>query len=198
VAHEFRNPLATALWCTQLLGRLGPEERGGPRGQKLASMAQRAVARVGRLLEDHFLVERLEANGLPLRPEPVELCAAVRAAAEAAGVAVATTGGELTVPADRGLLQRCLEAVVAAAGKEGAQVRVEIEAAASGASVRVLGAPLPPEALERPVKGAPSDPTGRALGLLAARAAAGAMGATLDVAGGAAVLSLPGEGRAEP
>lgn len=199
VAHEFRNPLATALWCAQLLGRLAPEERGGPRGLKLAAMAQRAMARVGRLLEDHFLVERLEVRGLPLRPEPLELGAAVRAAAGAAAVAGATVvvaAGELSVSADHGLLQRCLEALLAAAGKEGAAIQVEIGASAAGASVRVLGAPLPPEALERPAKGAPSDPTGRALGLFAARAAAEAMGATLAIDGGAALLCFPGDGGA--
>lgn len=201
VAHEFRNPLATALWCAQLLGRLAPEERGGPRGLKLAAMSQRALARVGRLLEDHFLIERIEAGGLPLRPEAMELGAAVRTAAEAAGVIAATevvAAGEAQVVVDRALLLRCLEALLAAAGREGAAVRVEVGTGAIGTALRVAGAPLPPEALERPARGAPSDAAGRALGLYAARAAVEAMSGTLAVDGGAAVLTFPGEGRETP
>ncbi len=197
VAHEFRNPLATALWCAQLLGRLAPEERGGARGLKLAATAQRAMARVGRLLEDHFLAERLEAGGLALHAEPVELGAAARAAAEAAGLAAAATlaiPAELSVTADRQLLVRCLESALAAAGREGASVRVEAVAGPGGPVVRIAGAPLPPEAAERPRKGSASDPSGRALGLFAARAAAEAMGAVLTVEAGAVVLAFPGQG----
>jgi len=196
VVHEFRNPLATALWCAQLLGRLGPEERGGARGMKLAATAQRAMARVGRLLEDHFLAERLEAGGLPQRPEPLELGAVARAAAEAAGVAEATFAvpAALLVTADRLLLARCLEAAVAAAGKEGAPVRIEASVNEGGLAVRIAGAPVAPEALERPSRGAASDPSGRALGLFAARVAAEALGAELATDAGALVLSLPGRG----
>lgn len=197
VAHEFRNPLATALWCAQLLGRLAPEERAGARGLKLAATAQRAMVRVGRLLEDHFLAERIEAGGFPLRPEPVELAAAARAAGEAAGLgalaAYAVPEG-LVLQADRPLLARCLEAAMAAAGREGAMVRVEAEPRDGGAIVRIAGAPLAPEALQQPGKGSPSDPAGRSLGLFAAGAAAEAMGGSLAVEGGAAVLTFPGRG----
>lgn len=197
VAHEFRNPLATALWCAQLLGRLAPEERAGARGLKLAATAQRAMTRVARLLEDHFLIERLEAGGLPLRPERVDLAAALRDAAEAAGVGGATSisiSRPVTVEVDRAILGRCLEAVVAAAGKEGAHLEVQVEEPAGAVRVRFSGAPLDPAALERPVKGSPSDVTGRAMGLFAARTAAAALGAALALDGGALCLSFPGAG----
>jgi len=195
VAHEFRNPLATALWCAQLLGRLGPEERAGARGLKLAATAQRAMARVGRLLEDHFLIERLEAGGVPMRAEPVELAAALRVAADAAGVggaALLAVPEPLVVEADRILLGRCLEAALAAAGREAARIEVAAEAKEGVVRVRISGAALGPDAFERPAKGSPSDATGRALGLCAARAAAEAMGATLALDGGAMSLTFAG------
>jgi len=197
VAHEVRNPLATALWCAQLLGRLGPEERGGARGLKLAATAQRAMTRVGRLLEDHLLAERLEAGGFPVRAEQVEVGGAARAAAEAAGVVATATfdiPADLSVTADRALLVRCLEAALAAAGRGGAPLRIEAAAGAGGLVVRIAGAPLPPEALDRPRKGTATDPSGRALGLFAARAAAEAMGAALTIEAQAAVLAFAGEG----
>lgn len=195
VAHEFRNPLATALWCAQLLGRLDPAERAGARGLKLAATAQRAMARVGRLLEDHFLAERLLAGGLAIRLEQVVLGAAAQEAAEAAapagGAAIGIPEG-LAVTADRQLLLRALESAIAAAGREGAPVRVEAAAGAAGVLVRVQGAPLAPGALEQPGKGVPSDPSGRALGLFAARAAMEAQGGGLTVEEGALLLSIPG------
>src|SRR5919198_5230984 len=71
VAHEMRNPLSTALWSAELLARLSPEERSGPRGEKLAGMALRALQRLRFLIEDHFLAERLDIDGILVRLEPV-------------------------------------------------------------------------------------------------------------------------------
>ena len=34
VAHEIKNPLATALWSSDLLKRMGPEDRSGERAEK--------------------------------------------------------------------------------------------------------------------------------------------------------------------
>ena len=73
VAHEIRNPLSTALWSAELLTRMSASDRGGPRGEKLSAMALRSIARVRRLVEDHFLCERLDAGGIPLRAEPIRL-----------------------------------------------------------------------------------------------------------------------------
>jgi signal transduction histidine kinase len=182
VAHEARNPLTTALWCSELLGRLAPEERGGPRGNKLAGLAHRALRRLSRLLEDHFLAERLRAGGYPIRAEAVDLGPALTEAAERAGIEggfQADVAEGMVLHADRGLLVRALEALVAAAGREGAAVRAEARVEAGRATLRLAGAPLPPEALERPRKGAASDPTGRVLGLAMAAEVARAHGATL-------------------
>src|SRR5512142_861702 len=71
VAHEVRNPLSTALWSAELLARMAAEERGGPRGEKLTAMCLRSLGRVRQLVEDHFLCERLDVGGLPLRIEVI-------------------------------------------------------------------------------------------------------------------------------
>jgi len=73
VAHEVRNPLSTALWSAELLARMNAEERGGGRGEKLTAMCLRSLGRVRQLIEDHFLCERLDARGIPSRPEAVPL-----------------------------------------------------------------------------------------------------------------------------
>src|SRR5512142_2166772 len=71
VAHELRNPLSTALWSAELLTRMAAEERGGARGEKLTAMCLRSLGRVRQLIEDHFLSERLDVGGIPIRPEPL-------------------------------------------------------------------------------------------------------------------------------
>src|SRR5512138_522027 len=77
VAHEVRNPLSTALWSAELLARLSAEERGGARGEKLVGMCLRSISRVRQLVEDHFLCERLDSGGIPVRAEGVGLREAV-------------------------------------------------------------------------------------------------------------------------
>jgi len=194
VAHEARNPLTTALWCSELLGRLAPEERGGPRGHKLAGLAHRALRRLSRLLEDHFLAERLRAGGYPIRAEAVELGPALAEAAERAaleGGFQAEVAEGIALRADRTLLLRALEALVAAAGREGGAVRAEGSVEGGRATLRLSGAPIPPEALERPRKGAASDPTGRVLGLAMAAEVARAHGATLRADPSGLLLAWP-------
>lgn len=193
VAHEARNPLTTALWCAELLGRLGPEERGGARGLKLAGLAHRALRRLSLLLEDHFLAERLRAGSFPVRLEAVELAPAL---AEAATRAAPEGGFQADAPglvlrADRNMLLRALDALVAAAGREGAPVRAEGRAVEGRALLRIAGSPLPPEALARPRKGAASDPTGRALGLAMAGEVCRVHGATLRADGDTLLLDWP-------
>ena len=62
VAHEARNPLATALWSAELLGRISPEERGGARGEKLAATCRQSLERLRHIVEDHLLSDRIEAD----------------------------------------------------------------------------------------------------------------------------------------
>lgn len=194
VAHEVRNPLSTALWSAELLGRITAEERAGARGEKLAAMCLRSIARVRLLVEDHFLCERLDAGGIPPRSDPVSareaLDGAIERRAHDVGEVALDVAPGLLLAGDRALLDRALDALVAAAGRDGAPVSIAAEA--SGDTVRIAVSGRAPEegALEDPVKGTPSDPRGRALALPVARRIAGALGGTLS-ADGRYVLTLP-------
>ena len=193
LAHEIRNPMSTALWTAELLGRLPEAERGGERGARLAAICMRSIGRVRLLVEDHLLCERLDAGGYAVRAEPVPLAEALaealgRKPADPVPVEAAIDPG-LTCQVDRALLVRVLEGVVGAAA--GGAERVLVEATAAGAmiEVRVLGGPV--GSLELPQKGSSSDPRGRALALPASRQAAGAIGGRLTVIDGAYLIAIP-------
>jgi len=195
VAHEVRNPLSTALWSAELLGRISAEERGGARGEKLSAMCLRSIARVRQLVEDHFMCERLDAGGIAVRADPVP----VREVAEAATEKRAADVGEVAIDveaavqlsADRILLERAIEALVATAGREGAAVRIACEPAGDRVALVVSGKPPESPTLEDPAKGSPSEPRGRALALPLVRRIAGALGGTLSLSGGRYILTLP-------
>jgi hypothetical protein len=196
VAHEARNPLATALWTAELLARMSPQERGGARGDKLAAMCLRSVLRVRQIVEDHFLSERLDAGGFPVRLEAVALADVIgavreRRAADSAKVD-STVAPALAVLADRTLLERAVEGLVAVAGAENVPVAVSARPGAGETTVLVVaGRPPDPSALVDPTKGAPSDPTGRALAVPLARRIAAAMGGALSAGDEGWLLALP-------
>jgi signal transduction histidine kinase len=195
VAHEVRNPLSTALWSAELLARMATEERGGPRGEKLTAMCLRSLGRVRQLIEDHFLCERLDAHGIPLRAEPVALRAllqeiAARRSLDLSDVQLDVEEG-LTVTADRTLLDRAIEALLAAAGREAAPVQVQAVASGGRVALRLHGQAAGEHALEDPRKGSPGDPRGRSLSLPLARRVAEALGGSLELSGDALLLTLP-------
>ncbi len=202
VAHEVRNPLSTALWSAELLGRISAEERGGARGEKLSAMCLRSISRVRQLVEDHFMCERLDAGGIAVRPELVPLRDASQAVLERRPADV----GEISVDvapsvvlrADRALLERALDALVSMAGREGTAVRIASEPAGAGVAVVVAGKAAEPPTVDDPAKGAPSEPRGRALALPLVRRIAVALGGSFALSeGGRYVLTLPrpdGEG----
>jgi signal transduction histidine kinase len=202
VAHEVRNPLSTALWSAELLARMAAEERGGPRGEKLTAMCLRSLARVRQLVEDHFLSERLDVGGIPIRPEALTLGPAIEEASarRPADVGAVAVEGDaaLALHGDRSLIERALDILVAAAGRDGASVRVEVRRDGGRAIVRMAGAPASPDALQDPKKGSPSDLKGRALALPLVRRLAEALGGTLAVEAGAFVLTLPLEAAYTP
>jgi hypothetical protein len=80
--------------------------------------------------------------------------------------------------------------LLAFAGRESA-VSVDIAVASGFVEVRISGAAPPEDVLATPTKATPSDPTGRALAVLVARAVAEAHGGHLGVDGNAYVLTLP-------
>jgi signal transduction histidine kinase len=198
VAHEVRNPLSTALWSAELLARMPGEERAGPRGEKLTTMCLRSLARVRQLVEDHFLSERLDARGIAVRAEPIPLRELIAEVAGRRGLdlvdPVVNVNPEVVLNADRSLLDRAVEALLAAAGREGAAARVSAREAAGRIEIRFEGAPQAATSLQDPRKGVQGDPRGRSLALPMARRIAAVLGGTLAVDGGALVLSLPAEG----
>jgi len=192
LAHEVRNPMSTALWSSELLTRLQPEERGSERGLKLAALGARALARIQVLVEDHLLCERLDAGGYPLRLEPVEIAALLTAVVERLGLAPIPdlrVAPGLTGRGDRLLLERALGGVVAVAGRGGVTVRITGEAGGGQVRLAVRGAPV--VGLEDPVKGSPSDPAGRALSLPVARRVAEVHGGALTAEGDGYLLVFP-------
>ncbi len=195
VAHEVRNPLSTALWSAELLTRMSPEERGGARGEKLTAMCLRSLGRVRQLVEDHFLCERLDVGGLPVRREAVSLRGVVEDVIARRGVTAPAVAveipPELAVSVDRALLERAVESLLAASAGEGALLAVRAGGAGERVAVTFSGAPASEAALEDPRKGAPSDAKGRALSVPVARRIAAALGGGLAVEGGAFVLTLP-------
>jgi K+-sensing histidine kinase KdpD len=195
VAHEVRNPLSTALWTAELLARLSAADRGGARGEKLTAMCLRSISRVRLLIEDHFLCERLDAGGLVLRLEATSVREAVEAVLERrpadAGPVNAQLDPALAVEADRGLLERALESLVAVAGAERTPVALAAQGREHDVAIVVTGRPAEAGALADPVKGAPSDPTGRALALPVTRRIAEALGGALVAEEGGWTLTLP-------
>src|SRR5207237_10015543 len=73
VAHEIKNPLATALWSCDLLKRMDQADRSGPRAEKMIDASLRALRRMRRLVEDYFTIERLRAHGYGMSRERAEL-----------------------------------------------------------------------------------------------------------------------------
>ena len=194
VAHEVRNPLSTALWTAELLARLAPAERGGARGEKLAAICLRSVSRVRLLVEDHLLCERLDAGSYPIRAEPVRVAELLQGLQGSRPPG----GGGLTLPpdsglvaqADRSLLERALEGLLAAAaGPDEVPVRVEASRRGERVELRVVGGPV--ATLADPERGTPSEQRGRALSRAMARRVAAALGGALEADGEAYRLSIP-------
>ncbi len=195
VAHEVRNPLSTALWSAELLARMTSEDRSGPRGERLSAMCLRSISRVRQLVEDHFLCERLDAGGIPLRVEPVpvrDVIDATLAKPADRGEVTVEVDPRVAVNADRILVERAVDALIAVASAEQTPVRIQASEEGSGTiALSVTGHSLGPGALEDPTKGSPSEPRGRALALPLVRRIAGALGGALAATEKGYILSLP-------
>src|SRR5919204_4114575 len=92
VAHEIKNPLATALWSCDLLKRMDAADRAGPRAEKMVDASLRALRRMRRLVDDYFTIERLREQGYELHSEDLEL----RGLVEVAVATLAEKGGVST------------------------------------------------------------------------------------------------------
>ncbi|TMA18542.1 MAG: HAMP domain-containing histidine kinase [Deltaproteobacteria bacterium] len=175
VAHEIKNPLATALWSCDLLKRMDAADRAGPRADKMIDASLRALRRMRRLVDDYFTMERLQEQGYELRPEPVELRSLVEGAISQLGEkeGMSTEGWSMDVPAqvqvagDQDMLKRAIRLLLEhlARGAAGTRISVVGRGAPEGAQL-VLRADPSPEKLVPPVpEERPSgDPTGAVLG----------------------------------
>lgn len=193
VAHEVRTPLSTALWSAELLGHMAPAERAGARGEKLAATCRRALERLGHLVEDHLLAERLDAGGLPEHPEVAAVEDLIAAAVKRSGIQAwrAEGGLDLLVLADRAMAEKAVEGTLAAAARGGAAVEVHGRLLGGWVTLLIVGAEPPPQALEDPRRGSEPVDRVRPLALPMARRAARAAGGRLAVEGGAYLLELP-------
>jgi signal transduction histidine kinase len=192
VAHEIRNPLSTALWSAELLSRMSVEERGGARGEKLSRMTLRALTRLRRLVEDHLLLARLDAGGIPLELEeiPVRELFPGAGAVGASSLELELEAG-LSVVGDPGLVRRVVEALLLAAARGGGDVRVAGSRTGRMARIRIHGAEAISAELSDPLRGHAGDTRGASLGLPVARRAAALLGGSVRAEEGAWVLELP-------
>jgi hypothetical protein len=158
-------------------------------------MCLRSLARVRQLVEDHFMCERLDVAGLPVRVEPLDtrelLDVVIGRRPAGAPAPELHFDGLVAVEADRTLLERTLDALVALASRDGALVSVDATVYDGVARLVFRGHPATLELLEDPRKGSPGEPRGRALAGPLARRAAGVLGGSLKVEEGAFVLTLP-------
>ena len=192
VAHEIRNPLSTALWSVELLARMSAEERGGPRGEKLSRMSLRALTRLRRLVEDHLLAARLDVGGISVDLEEIparELFPG--ASAIGAGSLELELEPGLSVVADPSLARRVVEAVLLAAARGGADVRVTGARKGMVVGFRVEGAAAVDEDLADPRRGDHGDTRGAALAMPVARRACTLLGGAIRSEAGAWMLELP-------
>src|SRR5438270_4671309 len=85
VAHEIKNPLATALWSSDLLKRMEGADRSGERAEKMIDVSLRALRRMRRLIDDYFTIERLGEGGYELRREKLDFRDLLAAAVQQLG-----------------------------------------------------------------------------------------------------------------
>lgn len=204
VAHEIKNPLATALWSCDLLKRMGPEDRAGERADKMIDVSLRALRRMRRLIDDYFTIERLLEHGYDLKRERVALRevveAAVRMLAEKDGIATEGWSVELddaVTLGDPEMLRRAVRLCLEHMARSSPNARLSIMAAsdAGGSSLQVRAevppAPVvPPDPEERPS----GDPLGAVLGFALASRILDAHGGRIEERDGGLRLSFPPAG----
>jgi signal transduction histidine kinase len=202
VAHEIKNPLATALWSCDLLKRMDAADRAGPRADKMIDASLRALRRMRRLVDDYFTIERLQEQGYELRPEPVEVHGIVEGAIAQLGEkeGVPTDGWSIDVPAqvqvacDHDMLKRGIRLLLEHLGRssKGAEVSVVGRSTPQGAQIVLRADPkaeriTPPVPEERPS----GDPSGAVLGFALADSIVRAHGGSIEEREGALFVLVP-------
>ncbi len=194
VAHDLRNVVAPALGRVQLLKRRAARE-GRPRDERDASLAERSMLRVVRLVSDLLDVARIDRGLFDLTLTAVDLVEVLQDVARALSepkktVSVLAAQEDLVMTGDGTRLRQVFENLVSNAVKhapEGASVTIDVRSEPGGehdwAEIDVTnpGAPVPPELapqiFARFVRAGSS--TGLGLGLHLAREIAVAHGGTI-------------------
>ncbi|MEZ5096162.1 MAG: GAF domain-containing sensor histidine kinase [Nocardioides sp.] len=208
IGHEARTPIQAIVGFAELLGTMDLDE---PRRREALGHIDAAAGHVMDLLTDVLDLSRLEANALPLHPEPVRLSQVVlevlgllSGRADQRGVTLDHDPVDDLVVADRRRLRQVLLNLVGNAirhGQVGGRVEVEIDAGPDDATLLVTvtddGPGIPPDLVPRlftPFARAEPDPDAGAtsadpglddsvgLGLALAHGLATAMGGNLAVA----------------
>ena len=192
VAHEIKNPLATALWSADLLKRMDGTDRAGDRAEKMIDVSLRALRRMRRLVDDYFTLERLLEDGYELKRErlPMQelIDAALQHLAEKDGIPTAdwSVAAEGEVTGDPEMTKRAvrlaIEHVARGSGPKAPRVSIEALDRVIRISAETLPAPLvPPAPEERPT----GDPLGGVLGFALAARILEAQGGRLEERDGA-------------
>jgi len=194
VAHELKNPLATALWSADLLKRMEAPDRTGERADKMIDVSLRALRRMRRLIDDFFTIERLLEHGYELKREPVEVVALVDAAlqilAEKDGFETASWEvqvGALPTTGDVEMLKRCVRAAIEHMARGAPKPRLSLRSEGNALLIRADAPPsplIPPPPEDRQS----GDPAGAVLGFALAAAILEAHGGRIEERDGA--LSL--------
>ena len=194
VAHEIKNPLATALWSCDLLKRMEGADRTGERAEKMIDVSLRALRRMRRLIDDYFTLERLQEGGYELKAEPLALNelvdSAVKLLAEKDGLPVAGWAIEVDgsqVMGDGEMMRRAVRAAIEYMARASPQPRLTISGRDGELLVRAEPGPspiLPPDPEERPS----GDPSGSVLGFALAARILDAQGARIEERDGALAL----------
>jgi signal transduction histidine kinase len=205
VAHEIKNPLATALWSCDLLKRMDPADRAGARAEKMVEVSLRALRRMRRLVDDFFTIERLLEHGYELKRENVGLkdlvVPAMQSLAEKEGV---RTDGwvleldEASTVGDAEMLRRAVRLLLEHMARASPEPRLSISGRADGESpalhIRAETAPrplVPPDPEERPT----GDPTGAVLGFALATQILVSQGGRVEERDGGLWLVFPRNAR---
>ncbi len=202
VAHELKNPLATALWSCDLLKRMEGEARSGPKGEKMIDVSLRALRRMRRLVDDYFTIERLE-EGYELRHESLGakalLVDSIAMLGEKEGIA--TAGILLDVPdqallsGDADMLKRAMRALLEHLARPTLEPKLTVVAHPNeqgGCSLFFRSETPPAPLLPPPPEDRPSgDPAGAVLGFALACAIVDAHQGTIVERDGGLLVALP-------